>query len=121
MLTGLAQVLGENQLERIELRENLRTEDCVCPGEGQLVRVLRGYLRQLLKLPAKTIIVEPAHTSNGLCKSKEPDTSAPALMSFSGLFWTALENQNFIREHKNKTKKYVQILYLVVFAPDFKV
>lgn len=58
MLTGLAQVLGENQLERIELRENLRTEDCVCPGEGQLVRVLRGYLRQLPKLPAKTIIME---------------------------------------------------------------
>lgn len=26
MLTALAQVLGENELERIELRENLRTE-----------------------------------------------------------------------------------------------
>lgn len=26
MLTGLGQVLGEKELERIELRENLRTE-----------------------------------------------------------------------------------------------
>lgn len=57
MLTGLAQVLGEKELERIELRENL-DRDGACPGEGQLVHVLGGYLQKLPKLPAETIIME---------------------------------------------------------------
>lgn len=53
--------------------------DGACPGEGQLVRALAGYLQQLPKLPAKTIMVKAAPTSKGLCKSKDPDTRAPAL------------------------------------------
>lgn len=50
--------LGRERVGKDWAERKLEDRDCVCPGEGQLVSGLGGYLRHLPKLPAKTIIMK---------------------------------------------------------------